>query len=168
MKIPFLLLLGLLLPLSGARASDVHIKVSLSPAGSFVAKSEALRVRGSTGKTGDLLKAQELVLPLDTLKTGIALRDEHMRKKYFETDKYPDAVLTQASGKDGKFTGELSLHGTKKPISGTYELKNGQFIGSFPTRLSDFGIAKARYLGVGVEDQVQVEVTLPAAPQTGK
>src|SRR5438132_5755067 len=50
------------------------------------------------GKTAELTvkddgKAVTFVVPLATLKTGIDLRDRHMREKYLETDKYPNAVL---------------------------------------------------------------------------
>src|SRR5678815_2540115 len=34
-----------------------------------------------------------VIVPLAGLQTGIALRDRHMREKYLEVEKYPDAVL---------------------------------------------------------------------------
>ena len=40
--------------------------------------------------------------------------------------------------------------------------KGADFIARFNTKLSDFSIAKAKYMGVGVEDEVQVEFVLPA------
>src|SRR4051812_12504401 len=86
-------------------STNCQFHVSLSPAGSFIAQSNALEVRGKATRAGDSVSASNVALKLDSLKTGIDLRDEHMKKKYFETDKYPEAVLTQATGKDGKFTG---------------------------------------------------------------
>lgn len=35
---------------------------------------------------------------------------------------------------------------------------------SFPVRIDDYGIAPPRYLGVGVRNEVQVKVSLVAAP----
>src|SRR5678815_69343 len=34
-----------------------------------------------------------VTVPLASLQTGIGLRDKHMREKYLEVQKYPDAVL---------------------------------------------------------------------------
>src|SRR5215468_4263304 len=39
---------------------------------------------------GSVLK---FTVPLAGLQTGIGLRDRHMREKYLQVDKYPDAVL---------------------------------------------------------------------------
>ena len=35
----------------------------------------------------------KFTVPLASLETGIGLRDRHMREKYLQVDKYPDAVL---------------------------------------------------------------------------
>jgi len=149
---------------SAFAASDCKLNIALSPAGSFVAESQAVVVRGSTEKKGDQFIAHDIVLNLDTLSTGIELRDNHMKHKYLETDKYPEAVLTQATGKDGNFQGELSMHNVKKPIQGTYKVAGDQFVCNFTVSIKDFGIDKVRYMGVGVSDAVNVEISIPAAP----
>lgn len=145
-------------------ASDCKLNISLSPAGSFVAESQAVEIRGSTEKNGDQFVAHNIALKLDTLKTGIELRDNHMKHKYLETDKYPEAMLTQATGKDGKFTGELQVHNVTKPVSGTYKVAGDQFVCNFTVSIKDFGIEKVKYMGVGVNDAVNVEISIPAAP----
>ena len=38
---------------------------------------------------------------------------------------------------------------------------------TFPVTLPDYGIAKPRYLGVGVKDEVGVKVSLVAVPAEG-
>jgi polyisoprenoid-binding protein YceI len=62
----------------------------------------------------------------------------------------------------GSFTGSLSLHGAKKLVTGTVDVRQAgpalRVKASFPVLLSDYGISKPRYLGVGVKDTVQVEV----------
>jgi polyisoprenoid-binding protein YceI len=151
--------------LAPAFANEVRVQVTLRPAGSFIARSSALAVKGTAAADGAAVSATDLVLDLDSLKTGIDLRDQHMRKKYFETDKYPQALLKSATGKDGQFTGELTLHGVTKPVRGTYTLQGEKLLAKFATKLTDFNIAQPKYLGVGVEDDVQVEVELPAKPQ---
>jgi polyisoprenoid-binding protein YceI len=142
-------------------AGTVAISVSLSPAGSFVAKSES--VQGTATKSGNGYTAQGVNLDLNTLKTGIDLRDRHMRDKYFETKKYPKATLKSAKAEGGKFEAELEVHGKTKKVSGPYEVQGQMIQGKFKTTLSDFGIPDAKYMGVGVDDEVEVEVKLPLA-----
>jgi polyisoprenoid-binding protein YceI len=162
-KFKFSAIASLLFLSSAFAATDCKFRVSLSPAGSFVAESTALEVRGTAKRDGDSVSAENVALKLDTLKTGIDLRDDHMKKKYFETDKYPEAVLTHATGKAGKFTGELLLHNVKKPIEGTYVFEGDEFVGTFKTKVSDFSIPKAKYMGVGVNDEIEVTIRLPAS-----
>jgi hypothetical protein len=69
-------------------------------------------------------------ITLADFKTGIPLRDRHMKEKYLEITKYPTARLDIVDMKfpkellsgDGKvekvpFTGQLSLHGKKNSIT---------------------------------------------------
>ena len=49
-------------------------------------KTHQLRIEDD----GTMLK---IIVPLAGLQTGIGLRDKHMREKYLEVEKYPDAVL---------------------------------------------------------------------------
>jgi hypothetical protein len=158
--------LGLAFAQLANASTNCQFHVSLSPAGSFVAQSDGLEVRGSAARDGTGVIAKNVALKLDTLKTGIDLRDEHMKKKYFETDKYPEAILTQATGKDGKFTGDLQLHNVTKPIAGTYVFEGNDFVGTFKTKMSDYSISKAKYMGVGVNDEIEVTIRLsaPATP----
>ena len=72
---------------------------------------------------------------------GVELRDDHMKKKYFEQDKFPSAKIVRAEGSQGRFTGTLEVHGVAKPISGTYELSNGLVKAKFHTKMSEFAIA---------------------------
>jgi polyisoprenoid-binding protein YceI len=69
------------------------------------------------------------------------------------------------SGK-ATFTGTLALHGQKKAIAGTADLRpqDGKIHvdAHFPVRVSDFQIPKPTYLGVGVRDEVQINVSLTA------
>jgi hypothetical protein len=140
---------------------EVKIKVFLSPAGSFTAKSAELETKKSTSRSGGAFKAGQIELNLNTLKTGISLRDTHMRDRYFETSKYPKAILRDVLGKDGKWKGTLVIRETAKPISGTYETEGNQLIATFRTKMSDFKIPPARYMGVGAKDEVEVEARLP-------
>lgn len=149
----------LLLALTALASNEVSFTVSLVPAGSFVARTSSLsaKLKGEPGKDW---AAEEIVLPLTSLKTGIDLRDAHLAQKYFEVEKYPSAKLTKALGKNGALSGELNVHGVTKPVTGTYEWKGKQIVARFNCRPSDFGIPAIKYMGVGVEDEVEVKATV--------
>jgi polyisoprenoid-binding protein YceI len=139
----------------GNAAADV----ALSPAGSFVAKTD--EVAGEAIQEGDTVKAENIVVKLDSLKTGIPLRDKHAKDKYLETKKFPDAVLTKAIGKGGKGKGRLKIRNIEKDVEGTYKVDGGNLTANFPIKLSDYGITGIKYMGVGVDDQVKLTVTVP-------
>ena len=112
---------------------------------------------------------------LDDFHTGIDMRDEHMKKKYLETEKFPTATLkwTVAGGnlndaKEVPFKGTLSLHGIEKPVEGTAKLdpssdkKSVKVDAKFPLKLSDFKIDIPTYMGVTVAEDVDVQAQFTA------
>jgi polyisoprenoid-binding protein YceI len=111
---------------------------------------------------------------LGSLTTGIALRDQHMREKYLEVSKYPEAILSiarsalrvPAAGGDrlaADAPGTLKLHGQSRPVTVHYEASpdaSGVAVnGRFHLRMDDFGIAIPSYLGVSVKPDVDVTAT---------
>jgi polyisoprenoid-binding protein YceI len=103
----------------------------------------------------DLTKTSQMYFEVDlnSIDTGIGLRNRHMRDNYLETDKYP---LTYFKGKiissevtgEGIFTvqaeGTIFIHGVEKPLvtSGTIEQDNDVYNirTKFVVKLSDFNI----------------------------
>lgn len=128
------------------------------------------------GTTSDLQIAetdQDIVVtvPLKNLDTKISLRNKHMREKYLEVDKYPNAELRvpksqiqtpKGAPTGGKANGTLSLHGQTKPVSFTYAAKpeggNVAVNGTVHVVMTDFGIEKPGYAGVSVKPDVDVAV----------
>jgi len=156
---------ALLVSASALAAGQVHMKVGLT-AGSFTA--EAASVQGVAQPDGAGYKAENVTLPLDDLKSGIELRDEHMKTKYFETAKYPVAKLLSAKAKEGRFEGQLVVRGKTQKIEGTYSVEGQQLKAHFTTKMTDYGIGKISYMGLGVKEEVTLDVTLPiqaAAPK---
>jgi len=104
---------------------------------------------------GDLTKKSKLYfeVELNTLDTGIGLRNRHMRENYLHTDKYP---LTYFNGKiiksekvsenEYKVTteGTIFIHGVEQPLTveGTMKKDGKQFNiqCQFNVKLSDFNI----------------------------
>lgn len=141
-----------------AMAQSVVVDVVLNPMGDFKAKSSAVKGRAVV-KGGEVL-AENIVVDLKTLKTGVELRDRHTQK-YLETDKFPEALLISAKGKGGKGTGKINIRGIEKDVSGVYKVEGGLLKAKFKLKLSDFGIEDISYMGVGVEDEVTLSVIVP-------
>ena len=106
------------------------------------------------------IHADILSVNIKTLKTGIDLRDEHLWK-HLNAEQHPKVTLTNIKGKDGKATGTLEVSGKKLPIDITYSEQDGSINAKFNVKCSAYKLAKAQYLGVGVEDIVIGEATLP-------
>lgn len=129
--------------------------------------------KGQIVANGEDLSGTVITMGLDKLDTGIPLRNKHLKENYLQTVKFPEAKLTnlkvndynkQVQGKASdrsKFTADLEMHGVKKPISGTYEVKNGNdFRGTFQIEIVDFGIARPDFMGVRVVDKVTLDFKL--------
>jgi YceI-like domain len=156
MKLSFFLLGLLFSPMVFAQSAVVD--VGLTPAGSFKIKSTD--VKGTAQETAGTVEAKNIVVGLKNIQTGISLRDTHT-KKHLEVDKFPEATLISAKGKDGKGEGVIKIKGIQKNITGTYKIDGKNLIASFPLKLSDFKITDIKYMGVGVDDEVKLAVTVP-------
>lgn len=111
----------------------------------------------------------QISFDLTTLDTGIALRDDHMKKKYLEITQYPTSILTLKDvslpeNHQGAFhfTGLLNLHGVEKEVSGqaTLNKEGDQLVMSakIPVKLSEFNIAIPNYKGITVAEDVKVDI----------
>lgn len=154
----FLLLISLSALPFPALGQSASVHVTLRPAGSF--KGTTNQVIGFAKKNGQTYEAKNIRANLKSLKTGIKLRDEHTGR-YLEVNKYPEAVLVSAVGSGGKGEGTIRIKGIEKKISGTYKVEGSQLTAQFPIKFSDFNITGVKYMGVGVDDEGQVNVTLP-------
>lgn len=141
-----------------AKAQEATVDVSLSPAGSFVGKTAD--IKGTATLKGDTVEAQNIIVSLKDLKTGIKLRDEHTQK-HLETAKFPEAVLVTATGKDGKGEGVLKIRGIEKKVTGTYTIEGSVLKAEFPIKFSEYNITGIKYMGVGVQDEGKIRVAVP-------
>ncbi len=111
---------------------------------------------------------------LALLDTGIEMRDRHMKEKYLEVQKYPEAALTltklelpqefthDASFSKVPFTGTLSLHGVQHSVSGTVDVsrKENQVMihANFGLKIADYAIALPIFAGITMADDVQIMI----------
>jgi polyisoprenoid-binding protein YceI len=159
---------------------DVRIVVPLKPGGAFEAKTTSLAGAFTAAEGTPRQLAGELRVDLATIDTGIDLRNQHLREKYLEVDKgtnYGVAVLSDlrltgdgAQALQGKvgWLANLVLHGTKKQVEGSGELRreggNVAVEATFPLALTDFDVTPPEYLGVGVGNRLIVKVRFTATP----
>jgi polyisoprenoid-binding protein YceI len=159
---------------------EVRVLCPMTIGGSFEAKTKSLTGTVTLAASHPVLLAGDLTVDLEDLDTGIDLRNEHLRNTYLEVSKdaaYERAVLSEVKLGDVEpeafqgrtaFSGVFTLHGVKKTVTGQADIRReGASVrveASFPVTIADYAIAKPRYLGVGVKDEVQVKVSLVAAP----
>jgi hypothetical protein len=143
---------------------DIHF-LAVGPAGMKInGEAPTLRASEHDGKL-------DIEVPLAHVKTGIGLRDRHL-KKDLETDKYPDATLVVERKKltfpendkevSGVATGDFTLHGVSKPLRFQYKvLRPGsdyhvQALATIDIR--EHGVEVPCYLGVCVEPSVKLKL----------
>jgi polyisoprenoid-binding protein YceI len=155
------------------KSGEVSVTCPLTVGGSFEAKTDVVKGEVTVAGPAQPLSGA-LHVDLHSLETGIGLRDRHMKNNYLEVEKgseygaarLEDIRVDTLQGKT-TFRGLLTLHGARKVVTGTAEIKptaNGYRVDArFPLRTAEFGIPEPTYLGVGVKDEVQVRVNFVAA-----
>jgi polyisoprenoid-binding protein YceI len=144
-------------------------------------KGEGAKLKGRAEiKSGSL--AGDFSVDLIPLKTGIDLRDEHMKERYLETGMFPEAKLVLdpvkiaegQGGRDIPFTGKLSIKGKENPVKGNVSVdfapgaagSSGSRIAKgtarFSLKIADYPIGVPSHLGVTVADSVDVSVQFVA------
>ena len=145
-----------------------------------VGKPAAIKIHGEGGSAkgtmslaGKKLSGQ-LVFPLDTLKTGIELRDTHMKEKYLDVPHYSEAKLTikdlelpeafaqgtESELKEFPFKGMLTLKGVEKEVTGSCDVKRKdgsmEVTAKFSLKLTDYKVDIPSYMGIVVAEDVKV------------
>jgi len=118
----------------------------------------------------------EFEFDLASLDTGIQMRNEHMKTKYLEVDKYPRAKLVIENAtlnkgwsadkpdlKSAEFSGNLTFHGVTKPVKGSFSMGAGRdVLAEFAVKLSDYQVAIPSFAGITVKDEVAIKVKIAA------
>ncbi len=109
-----------------------------------------------------------VTVALATFSSGIALRDKHTQEKIFESAQFPNALLTldelkflQSKKGTIDFSGTLNFHGVTKPVKGTVEITSQigklEYDAKFSIQLTDFGIKPPEYMGMTIQNNVEIE-----------
>lgn len=114
-------------------------------------------------------------VPMSTVKSGIALRDDHMNNEYVQVAQFPNATLSfpKASvtwpanpGESSKGTVQASfgVHGVQQPVTVNYDIKKdaaGYTVkAGFDLDASKHGIAIPSYLGITVDPKMKASATV--------
>lgn len=129
-----------------------------------------LRINGVGGASeGTLTTAAgrvsgDLTVSLDSYRTGVELRDKHMKEKYLEVAKFPTAKLSLTDqplteGKESSADALLTIKGVTKPVKLTYTLTGKALTAKFKINIKDYpSLGVPSHLGVTVADEVEVKV----------
>lgn len=150
------------------------------PGISVKGKSNALEATVAARRTAEGLSLSRIdaTLPVKALATGMALRDEHMRKYIFTTadGQTPDIRFEGADnacstpGKNGscQIAGTLTIRGVTRPFTLPLKVKEDgagfKATGDGVVKLSAFGIEQPSQLGVKSADEVQLHFDFVAQP----
>jgi len=162
----------------------------VAPAGSFVgyrvderylgvgvrtAVGRTSAVTGSVTVSGDRVEGADLRADMTTLRSDQARRDDALRSRAIETDRYPAARFTLAgpvalAARPRQAKGTLTLHGRRAAIALTVrgQRLSGarlELVGSAPIRFASFAIEPPSVAGlVTVSDHGLLEFRLVLAP----
>ena len=141
-----------------AASKGLKVDVTLTPVGSFQVSSD--RLKGKVVRAGGKLKADKITVPVEGLKTGMDLRDEHLHKKL----KNGSITIREAVAENGKGTGLININGVEKKFPFTYREMGKDYVeAKFDLSLKEFGLTGLSYMDVGVNDMVSAVVVLPVS-----
>jgi polyisoprenoid-binding protein YceI len=121
-------------------------------------------------------------VPVDSLRTGIDMRDQHLRSDawldaaQFPTIRFEGQDIRKEGDTKASVSGTFTLHGVSKPLSVTLDIRRipseqgtklglaeGDWVrirGEFPVKLSDFGVTIPSMAAAKVSDVWTVKVSL--------
>ncbi len=145
------------------------------PAVSVKGKSNATQghVTVSRALDGMLLEHIDASMPIKSLTTGMAVRDEHMRKLIFtgadgqSPDLHFEADKSECTGRGQEFTcqvsGKLSIRAAARPLSIQLKVRQAgqsafKAAGEAVVKLSDYEIPQPTQFGVKVANEVRLRL----------
>ena len=160
----------------------------------FVSDAPLERFTGTSKKVSGEVKLDpakasqtkaEIKVPVDTIKTGIDLRDHHLtQENWLDAKKYPDAkfVITKVTGVEAikpntlvevQVSGKFTLHGVTKDVVATAKVRHvpaaagakGDTLrvqATFKVKLEDHKVSIPSIVALKVAPELQVNVDLLA------
>lgn len=139
--------------------------------GSFTATSE--KVQGSVRLDPEKKTlTANITVPADSFRTGLALRDKHMRENYLEAKAHEEIVfsvdaqpIVLEAGKTTTLRGHLQVKGVRRPIEVEVRIDEPTDEGfkattTFPVDVTEYGIAQPSFKVVKMDPVVRATVEL--------
>lgn len=164
---------------------ELHVDKAAANRVAFTARFMGETFQGTTGKIDGYVawngadpdsggvEGSDLYFEVDlnSLDTGIGMRNNHMRENYLITDTYPYAAykgkIVKAARPGGSemlvdVDGVMTIHGTGKPLRVTGRVRvdgdRYRLTCSFPLDIRDFGIEVPSLMGMKVGPVVQLDM----------
>ena len=131
------------------------------------------------GTEGLVIEQVEAMVPIETLTTGLRLRDEHMRKYIFTTStgdipdlRFSATSVTCPAPADAPsacvLPGEPAVRGTPRPFGVAMKISRKgpafRVTGDGTVKLAEYGISAPSQLGVKTDEEVKVHLDFTARP----
>ncbi|WP_200976901.1 YceI family protein [Echinicola sp. 20G] len=149
----------------------------------FLSKAALNEFKGKSDQLNGLIDLDknlvDFYIDLNTLQTGIGLRDRHMRENYLETTEFPYAEFTGKvvnmdealkeqlkNGKEVMVDGEFKIHGVSKDmkIKGTLKQStDGEVLelsAQLKVLLGDHGIAIPKVMFYELSEEQTITITV--------
>lgn len=144
----------------------------------FLSRAPMLEFKGISNNLVGLINLDENVVDfyvdLNTLDTGIQLRNRHMRESYLETNKFPFAEFTGRLNDDVNIgsrdvqqvsvTGIFNIHGVQRDITvdGTLQFDDNQVTlsATWEVKLEDYNIDRPRVIFYELSDTQVVTINI--------
>lgn len=156
-----------------AKATPGFLKVKGESVNKFPEGQIKIEKNKATGEfTFDLVDLKD--------SDGIQTRNDHMKNKYLEIQKFPSAKLSlhpidlNPNDLKAKFTksfiGDLTLHGKTNPINGQFDFNpaENKAIAKFQVSIPQYNIDIPKHMGVVVGEVVEMEIAVNLIDDTKK
>jgi polyisoprenoid-binding protein YceI len=140
----------------------------------FHFSGEAGQIQSKVDVEGDQVRNLEIRIPVESLKTGMEIRDKHMRERVFTASdgSTPDIVFSSTSAKcqppsggaeTCSLSGQLSFRGMSRPFTFEVSYKDGKRVeGHAVIDVTEYGVTDQAlsWANVKVDPKTPVEFEL--------
>lgn len=136
----------------------VNVKVEIT-GDTFEVKSAKVKGKVQKVKGGYVIaKGSPVTVSVKSLKTGLEMRDDHMKKRLKGSKKIS---ILQAKAKAGRGKGIIEINGVKQKFVFKYQEAGKYVKAKFDLSLKKFKIENINYMGIGVKDTIKVDAIVP-------
>ena len=139
---------------------------------SFKGESSSLKGTVVLNPAAKELTKVNLIVPADSIETGMKKRDNHMRERYLHTDKFPlitfnakNVPFALGAGDKGTIDGAFKIHGVEKPAKIDFVIKSMSdteivIDSAFDLDIGDYGIKQPKFMVVKMDKLLKMELRL--------